>query len=275
MEPVHKRYFLAHREQPLPLYMESIGWNGGQEEVDRPEGYPLYHWLQTVKGEGRFRFGGAEVQLVPHTGVLLPPGEPHAYLSTTPHWQTLYITFGGPAAAAVMSSLGLNHASWYHWDAGSGLESFGMDIVNTAAPDRDLSGLDASADLYKFLILLKKHGRTGSLPSLSEHVERISPVLDFMQKNYSRPEVGLEDMAAVLNISVRHLNTLFKQSLGVTAYAYLIALRLRKAKELMTSDTVLPVKETARQVGFRDASHFVATFRKVEGLTPQQFRTLY
>ncbi|MDP4097594.1 AraC family transcriptional regulator [Paenibacillus sp. P96] len=275
METVHKRYFLTHREQPLPMYMESIGWNGRQEQVDRPEGYPLYHWLQTVQGEGRFQYGGVEVHLVPHTGVLLPPGEPHAYLSTTSYWQTLYITFGGPAAATVLSSLGLNRALWYHWDAGSSLESFGMDVVNTVAPERDMSGLDASADLYKFLTLLKKHGRTGSLPSLSEHVERISPVLDFMQKHYNRPEIGLEDMAAVLHVSVRHLNNLFKQSLGVTAYAYLIVLRLRKAKELMTSEPSLSVKETARMVGFRDASHFVATFRKMEGLTPQQFRTLY
>ncbi|MNI98072.1 Regulatory protein PchR [compost metagenome] len=82
-------------------------------------------------------------------------------------------------------------------------------------------------------------------------------------------------MAAILGITPRHLNTLFKQSFGMTAYSYFILLRIRKSKELMTGDRMLTIKETATRVGFRDASHFVATFRRIEHVTPEQFRTLY
>ncbi|MNP77437.1 Melibiose operon regulatory protein [compost metagenome] len=61
----------------------------------------------------------------------------------------------------------------------------------------------------------------------------------------------------------------------MTAYSYFILLRIRKAKEIMTGDTALTIRETAVRVGFRDASHFVATFRRIEGVTPEQFRNLY
>lgn len=49
---VHKRYFLTSREQKLPLFIDSIGLNGQQEDVDRPEGFPCFHWLQTIQGKG-------------------------------------------------------------------------------------------------------------------------------------------------------------------------------------------------------------------------------
>lgn len=61
----------------------------------------------------------------------------------------------------------------------------------------------------------------------------------------------------------------------MTAYAYFILLRIRKAKELMTLYPRMTIKEVAGQVGFRDSSHFVATFRRLEDVTPEQFRNLY
>lgn len=35
-----------------PFYFDSIGNNRTQEDINRPKGYPLYHYLQTDKGKG-------------------------------------------------------------------------------------------------------------------------------------------------------------------------------------------------------------------------------
>lgn len=66
ISPRHQRYFMTSRDQPLPLYIESLGYNGNQEKVSRPVGYPCYHWLQTVKGAGEFKFAGSTVILGKH-----------------------------------------------------------------------------------------------------------------------------------------------------------------------------------------------------------------
>lgn len=161
-----------------------------------------------------------------------------------------------------MTALGLKHTRGYHWDPDSELHSFGETMLHSMVSERDLSGLDASANMYRFLTLLRKHGQHSSMPSLSHNVERLTPVLAFMEQNYASPDVGLGDMAVMMNVSSRHLNTLFKQAFGVTSYAYLIVIRLRKAKEMMTEYPQLTVKEISERVGFRDASHFVATFRR-------------
>ncbi|MGP3786325.1 AraC family ligand binding domain-containing protein [Paenibacillus sp. 1A_MP2] len=107
IKPDHRRYFMTSRDRPLPLYIESIGYNGNQESVSRPAGYPCYHWLQTVKGAGEFRFAGSTVLLGETSGILLPPNEPHEYVPSQGEWQTLYITFGGAQCPAITESLGL------------------------------------------------------------------------------------------------------------------------------------------------------------------------
>ncbi|MEK4428195.1 MULTISPECIES: AraC family transcriptional regulator [Paenibacillus] len=275
LTPHHLRFFLTTREHSLPLFIESIGFNSRQEDVSRPEGYPCFHWIQTVSGEGMFTFKGGTFRLGEQSGVLLLPGESHAYRRATKVWRTLYITFDGPIAAAVLTALGLKHTRGYHWDPDSELHSFGETMLHSMVSERDLSGLDASANMYRFLTLLRKYGQHSSMPSLSHNVERLTPVLAFMEQNYASPDVGLGDMAVMMNVSSRHLNTLFKQAFGVTSYAYLIVIRLRKAKEMMTEYPQLTVKEISERVGFRDASHFVATFRRAEGITPERFKLLY
>ncbi|MCM3783021.1 AraC family transcriptional regulator [Neobacillus mesonae] len=271
----HQRFFMTGKDHPLPLFIESIGENKSQEPITRPAGYPCYHWLQTVDGEGRFTFEGRSYPLAPGAGVLLAPNVPHEYDGRGEGWSTIYITFSGPQASAILSALDLNESAYYQWDIHSELQQYGKRVLDSTSSDFDLTGLDASGDLYRFMLLLKKHGTTGNTPSLSYALNRLAPLLDFMEEKINDPGVGLTEMAEVLSVSPRYLNMIFKQSFGITAYSYFILKRIRKAKEIMTSEPRVTVKETAHRVGFRDASHFVATFRKIEGITPEHFRTLY
>ncbi|WP_172252737.1 AraC family transcriptional regulator [Saccharibacillus deserti] len=270
-----RRYFTEIKDLPLPVYMESIGYNPYQEAISRPDGYPCYHWLQTAGGKGEISMGGAKYVLEADSGILLLSGESHSYRPIEGTWDTFYMTFGGPQAGAILGTLGLPVSSYYGWDKGAELGGFLPSLLGTIDSERDLSGLNFSVEVYRFLTLLKKDGRVNRLPSLSNSVRRLAPVLEFLDRHYADSDIGLEDMARRADITPRHLNTLFKQAFGMTAYAYLILLRLRKSKEMMTLHPRMTVKEVSGLVGFRDASHFVATFRKQEGVTPEQFRTLH
>ncbi|MGW8956229.1 helix-turn-helix domain-containing protein [Paenibacillus sp. NPDC055715] len=44
---------------------------------------------------------------------------------------------------------------------------------------------------------------------------------------------------------------------------------------MMTEYTHLTVKEVLERVGFWDASHFAATFRRAEGIKPKRFKLPY
>ncbi|MFC5652783.1 AraC family transcriptional regulator [Paenibacillus solisilvae] len=270
-----RRFLFKHCEVELPLYIESIGLNPEQEPLVRAKGYPVFHWLQTLEGEGEFDLGGRRFSLPVGNGTLLFPGVPHSYSAKGKKWKTMYVTFGGSIAMSMLASLGIRHTEWLHWNEDAPVTAQLMEMVEQAQHDDDRTGLNASAQLYRFLTMIKIYGQTGGRSSLMQHLEKLNPLLMWLDSKFGDPEIGLTDMADQLNISPRYLNSLFRQAFGITAYAYLIQLRIRKAKEFMSASDRMSIKDIAHLSGYRDTSHFISVFGKTEGMTPEQFRRLH
>lgn len=265
---------LPHLTPPLPLAVESIGRNPQQETILRPSGYPCFHWLHTVDGEGEFEARGQTWTLAQNSGVLLFPGVPHAYRAASATWDTGYVTFYGTQAQAMLEALGFDPVSHIRWDEHSEIGRFFASMLRGVTRNMDQTGVEPSSDLYRFLLLLKKFGSFNNRTSISHHMDKIRPLLDWLEAHCANPDIGLAEMAAVLNVRPRTLNLLFSAALGVSAYAYLIDLRMRKAKDLLIREPDVPIKRIAALSGYRDASHFTAVFREKNGTTPQRYREL-
>ncbi|MNR27511.1 Transcriptional activator NphR [compost metagenome] len=130
-------------------------------------------------------------------------------------------------------------------------------------------------EIYQFLTLLKKHGIRNKSASFSQSHERLLPLLLELEQNYAAAHVGLSWMAGQLGVSAQHVNTLFRRAFGLSPYQYLLQLRLQKSKEMLIAQPELTVKQIAETTGFLDASHFISTFRKAVGQTPDVFRHPY
>ncbi|WYS07851.1 AraC family transcriptional regulator [Bacillus sp. FSL R5-0394] len=271
-----RRAVPATPSELLPLQLETIGIQYDQEPVTRPHGYPYYHWLQTLAGEGELSMNGRTWNMPERSGILLAPGTPHHYKPRSDSWQTGYITFHGSTAGNIVQSLGWSIIEHFQWGTGHDPITGQMkSLLAFAESGGDPSGWRYSADLYRFLTLLRTEARTDKRPPISKRLDRVQDLLHWLEQEYANPEIGLAEMAAQLGIGKRQLNERFHDLFGQTAYAYLIQLRLRKAKEWLPSRPDWTVRRIGEAVGFRDASHFVATFRQKEGMTPETYRKLY
>lgn len=266
---------MSNHGDSVPFFMESIGYNPEQEEISRPEGHPCFHWLQTLEGEGEIHCEGHHILLPQQHGLLFFPHTPHSYQAKIKTWSTYYLTFEGAQVNSILSSLGLHHLALLHWEEASPLNKIIEQILQKIITTHDVSGLDNSLDLYSFLISLKKYGETNNHPSIHSLTERMIPLLHWMEQNYMDPNIGVKDMSSYLHLSTRHINSLFKKAFGYTPYHYLVHLRIRKSKEILLNERFLPIQDIAKRIGFRDTSHYIATFRKLEGATPEKFRGLY
>ena len=81
-------------------------------------------------------------------------------------------------------------------------------------------------------------------------------------------------MAKIVDLSPPHLQRLFKIHVGVSPMAYLLELRLEKARELL-ENPFLQIKQIGRMVGILTDSHFTREFKKNCGLTPTEFRRFH
>lgn len=91
-----------------------------------------------------------------------------------------------------------------------------------------------------------------------------------METNPHRP-LSLASMSRVAGLSSSRLRHKFKLEIGVTPTVYLQALRLRKAKELLTTNN-LTVKEARAAVGISSDSYFTHQFKRTFGSTPSHFK---
>ncbi|MET0956449.1 MAG: AraC family transcriptional regulator, partial [Cryobacterium sp.] len=77
---------------------------------------------------------------------------------------------------------------------------------------------------------------------------------------------SLEDWAAILNISPRTLTRIFAAEVQMSFVQWRIAVRMREAVTLLMSGW--GVKQVGRHLGYASVSTFVATFRRIVGMTP-------
>lgn len=93
------------------------------------------------------------------------------------------------------------------------------------------------------------------------------------ETNYYK-EFRLDDLAIKYNTSVSTLTHTFKKIVGVSVYEYLLSCRMAAAKTYL-SKSDLSIGEIVEKCGFTDNSNFSRSFKKINNLTPLEFRKKY
>ncbi|NEO26694.1 MAG: helix-turn-helix transcriptional regulator [Kamptonema sp. SIO4C4] len=100
---------------------------------------------------------------------------------------------------------------------------------------------------------------------------QLRAVLDYID-TYLHQEIQLAQLAGLLDMSQFHFSRLFKQSLGLSPYQYLLQQRVERAKQLLKTTDRLIV-DIALECGFNSHSHLSKQFRQFTGMTPKAYRT--
>ena len=96
----------------------------------------------------------------------------------------------------------------------------------------------------------------------------IKDVVEYIGLNY-KSDITTPDLAARFFVSVNKLNRDFKRYTGSTIKQYLIALRMKYARAMLSRGE--GVRKTAEDCGFESLSYFIQAFRQYTGQTPSAF----
>lgn len=95
-------------------------------------------------------------------------------------------------------------------------------------------------------------------------------LLQMIRQEYKR-DLQLEECASRLNFHPVYVSRVFKKETGYSFSDYLSQFRLRQAKDWLRN-TDMKVADIAEQLNYQSSSTFIRYFRKMEGMTPGQFR---
>lgn len=129
--------------------------------------------------------------------------------------------------------------------------------------EQDVALLSLVADL------LSRHAETRVvLPRLTREHAAVRVVREYLQAHHAE-NPSLAQLADVAGLGPFHLAHAFREEVGLPPHAYLIGVRITRAKELLASG--LAVGRVAVATGFFDQSHFTRHFKRLVGVSPGQY----
>lgn len=106
----------------------------------------------------------------------------------------------------------------------------------------------------------------------------LTPVVAFakymIDSQYDDKNLSLDHLSEKLDISPQYLSKLIRKELGLTYKSYLTQVRIEKAIMYM-KDPMKRMYEIADQVGYKSQHYFSAAFKKVKGMSPNDYKSKY
>ena len=100
---------------------------------------------------------------------------------------------------------------------------------------------------------------------------KLRRVVEFIMENLEGSPT-LEQMAAVVHLSLYHFSRQFKAATGFAPHQFVIARRIERAQHLLRTNGELGLAEVALRSGFANQGHFCLHFKRIAGITPRRFR---
>ncbi len=130
---------------------------------------------------------------------------------------------------------------------------------------------EMTALITRLLVALAREVSTRSV----EHTvpAPLSTAIRFAE-THLHENVNVTEMARAAKCSRTHLTRLFKKHMGTSTCKWLSETKMRYAR-LLLNETTKPIHIIGEEVGFVDPYQFSATFHRVVGMSPSQYRKKY
>lgn len=207
--------FFKPSASDFSLSADSIGNRWLQEPVVRPNGFPLYHWIQTERSEGLLTLEGQELLLKPGDGVLIAPHVPHEYRENdgSGMWFTSFLTFDGKLSDDLYKICAVSPYLFVPAPEGAWFQEWIDRIIDSHFLKNDIDDAALSVGCFEFLTRLFQRFVGSSVRSYIS-VLRISRAKELL---ISRPYTTLDGIAALCGYrDVSYFISVFRQQTGTT-----------------------------------------------------------
>ena len=101
----------------------------------------------------------------------------------------------------------------------------------------------------------------------------VKNAIKYMEEHY-KEKILLSEVAEKIYVSQWHLSKLLNKETGQNFSELLNGIRIRKAQELL-QDPALRISDIADETGFLEVAHFSRVFKKVTGISPNEYRNKF
>lgn len=232
-----------------------------------------YLFFIIAEGSGTLVYDGRKYSLSAGDCVFIDCRKPYSHTTSEENlWKLKWVHFYGPNMDGIYEKYtergGRPHFTPNDVKLFSELLTDLHVIANSEDYIRDMRINEKITSLLTLIMAESWHTehsiRTGSKK------QSLQSVKVYLEEHY-REHLTLDDLSRQFYINKFYLSRAFKEQFGITIGSYLDQVRITHAKQLLRFSR-LTVEEIGREVGISEAGYFNRVFKRVEGISPGEYR---
>lgn len=239
------------------------------------ENLTSYLFFLVCSGGGMLNYEGETFPLKTGDCVFLDCRKPYSHRTSDDLWQLKWVHFYGPNMNSIYDKYTERGGGpCFHPEDPLPYKQLLDQLYATASSEdyvRDMRIFESLASLLTLLMEVSwdpQNSRHSS--SKKQNLQNLKEYLDRCYMN----RITLDDLADRFFINKFYLTRIFKEQFGISINSYLLQTRITHAKRLLRF-TDKTIEAIGSECGIDDANYFSRMFRKVEGISPGEFRRMW
>ncbi len=246
-----------------------------------------FEMVYIKKGTAVFQIEGIDVNMTPHSIVIIKPGRAHKFVVKSDVCEFIVLSFTFKTQKNESDNhVSLNDFIEYIEDEATGdylhmnlsRKNDIIHVMNRILRERmkyqiwgDFLSCLLIIELFVLLsrALKQEWEQSAKNRNLKLH-ELLNIAKEYIDNNYDK-DLTLTQVAKYIYLSDSYFAHSFKDKFGISPKSYILKVRIEAAKEYL-ENTDIKVADVAKMVGFSSQQRFNDIFRKYENITPLNFR---
>ena len=261
------------------LHLQEVGsLSAIRPHTSKREKLQSYLCFMVEDGEGELVYEGKKYELKTGDVVFIDCRKAYSHSTgmnlNAELWSLRWCHFYGPSMPAIYAK---------YCERGGLPVIRGADVSQYAAILTDIYTLASSSDYIRDMringklndlltLLMESSWHRGAHTNAPKKMD-ISLVKSFLDEHY-KEKLSLESVASHFFIDKHYLARLFKEQYGVTLVTYLQQVRITHAKRMLRF-TDKSIEEIGLECGIGELNYFSRVFKKLEGVSPSEFRRVW
>lgn len=255
------------------IHLQEIGELQAQKpHTSQRENLSSYLFFMVLKGSGHLDYNNNRFPLKKGDCVFLDCHRQYSHHSSEDLWTLKWVHFYGPNMNGIYEKYVERggHPS-FHPENPQIFETLLNELFRIAESGmyvRDMKIFEKLTGLLTLLMQESWHPERNAGGTSAKRDMQI--VKEFLDQHYAK-KITLDELAETFYINKYYLTRVFREQFGITITAYLLQVRITHAKQQLRF-TDLTIEKIGQDCGLSDANYFARMFKKIEGITPSEYR---
>lgn len=257
------------------IYLQEIGeLQAKRAHTSKRDNLSSYLFFVVSSGAGTLQYEGETYQLKKGDCVFIDCRKGYSHQTSKNLWELKWVHFYGPTMHQIYEKyIERGGQVCFHPDF---LEEYTLllqEVYRLAQSDDYVKDMMIYEKLISLLTILMKESWNPESTRKSQRAEKkqnLQEIKEYLEDHYQE-KISLDDLERKFFINKFYLTRIFKEQFGISINNYILQVRITRAKQLLRF-TAQPIEEICVMCGMNDANYFSRMFKKVEGISPREYR---